>query len=71
MRPGAILAPSVWTGNPVRHGDPPIPVTVKVTWDDGTTGEVNAWTGQWTKTHVYVYRKRRRRTTGSGCEPAR
>jgi hypothetical protein len=29
-----------------------IPVTVKVTWTDGTEGEVNAWTSQWTNTHA-------------------
>jgi hypothetical protein len=43
-----------WGGEPeglhIKHGD--IPVTVKVTWTDGTEGEVNAWTSQWTHTHV-------------------
>jgi hypothetical protein len=33
------------------------PVTVKVTWTDGTEGEVNGWTSQWTRTHVCVVRK--------------
>jgi hypothetical protein len=32
-------------------------VTVKVTWTDGTDGEVNAWTSQWTHTHVCVFRE--------------
>jgi hypothetical protein len=33
----------------IKHvGD--IPVTVKVTWTDGTEAEVNAWTSQWTHT---------------------
>jgi hypothetical protein len=27
---------------------------VKVTWTDGSTGEVNGWTRQWTSTHVFV-----------------
>jgi hypothetical protein len=35
----------------------PIPVTVHVTWTDGTEGEVNAWTSQWTRTHVCVVRE--------------
>jgi hypothetical protein len=60
-----------WTGNPsstqrtsgaassrLEHqarGD--IPVTVKVTWTDGTEGDVNAWTSQWTHTYVCVFRE--------------
>jgi hypothetical protein len=53
--------PDKWAGDLdglyVSHGSPPIPVTVKVTWTDGTTGEVNAWTSQWTKSHVSVHRE--------------
>jgi hypothetical protein len=41
----------------VRHGRDPIPVTVRVQWTDGTEGEVNAWTSQWTRTHVCVVRE--------------
>jgi hypothetical protein len=52
--------PDKWAGETdgmhILHGDP-IPVTVRVQWSDGTDGEVNAFTGQWTKTHVYVYRE--------------
>jgi hypothetical protein len=48
-----------WGGEPeglhIKHGD--IPVTVKVTWTDGTEGEVNAWTSQWTHTYVCVFRE--------------
>jgi hypothetical protein len=51
--------PDKWRGELeglyIKH-DGDIPVTVKVTWTDGTEGEVNAWTGQWTRTHVCVYR---------------
>ena len=51
----------------IKHvGD--IPVTVKVTWTDGTEGEVNAWTSQWTHTHVCVCRETAP-VTRSGCEP--
>jgi hypothetical protein len=48
----------------VRHGADPIPVTVRVQWTDGTEGEVNAWTSQWTRTHVCVYRE-----TAPPCHP--
>jgi hypothetical protein len=41
----------------IRYGGDPIPVTVRVTWTDGTEGEVNAWTSQWTRTHVCVARE--------------
>jgi hypothetical protein len=40
----------------IRHGDP-IAVTVRVEWSDGTRGEVNGWTSQWTRTHVCVVRE--------------
>ena len=30
-----------YDGHHIRYGGDPIPVTVKVTWDDGTEGEVN------------------------------
>jgi hypothetical protein len=51
----------------IKHvGD--IPVTVKVTWTDGTEGEVNAWTSQWTYTDVCVCRETAP-VTRSGCEP--
>ena len=43
-----------YDGHYIKH-DGNIPVTVKVTWTDGTEGEVNAWTGQWT--HVCVSRE--------------
>ena len=33
------------------------PVTVKVTWSDGTEGEVNGFTSQWTRTHACVLRE--------------
>ena len=53
--------PDKWRGELeglyLKHDGHRIPVTVKVTWTDGTEGEVNAWTGQWTKTHVYVSRE--------------
>ena len=52
--------PDKWRGELeglyIKH-DGNIPVTVKVTWTDGTEGEVNAWTGQWTRTHVCVSRE--------------
>jgi hypothetical protein len=52
--------PDKWRGELeglyIKH-DGDIPVTVKVTWTDGTEGEVNAWTGQWTRTHVCVSRE--------------
>jgi hypothetical protein len=41
----------------IRYGGDPIPVTVRVTWTDGTEGELNAWTSQWTRTHVCVNRE--------------
>jgi hypothetical protein len=53
--------PDKWAGEldslHIRHDGDPIPVTVCVEWTDGTEGAVNAWTGQWTKTHVYVSRE--------------
>jgi hypothetical protein len=66
--------PDTWrgvlAGLHIKHfGD--IPVRVKVTWTDGTEGEVNAWTSQWTHTRVCVYASRHRRITRSGCEPQR
>ena len=50
------------TGGPANStvctsATPPDSVTVKVAWDDGTTGEVNAWTSQWTRAYVCVYRE--------------
>jgi hypothetical protein len=42
-----------------------IPVTVRVQWTDGTEGEVNGWTNQWTRAHVCVYRE-----TGAAVSPA-
>jgi hypothetical protein len=45
------------------------PVQVKVTWTDGAKGEVNAWTSQWTHTHVCVFRETAPRITRSGCGP--
>ncbi len=54
-------APDKWRGeyegHYIRYDGDPIPVTVKVTWDDGTQGEVNGWTSQWTRTHVSVSRE--------------
>jgi hypothetical protein len=44
-------------GHHIRYGLDPIPVTVRVQWTDGTEGEVNGWTSQWTRTHVCVYRE--------------
>jgi len=43
-------------GLPIKHGGD-MPVTVKVPWTDGAEGEVNAWTTQWTHTHVCVFRE--------------
>ena len=54
-------APDYWKreyeGHHIGHSEPPIPVTVHVRWSDGTEGEVNAWTSQWTHTHVNVFRE--------------
>ena len=51
----------------IKHaGD--IPVTVKVTWTDGTEAEVNAWTSQWTHTTSTSSARRHPRITRSGCE---
>jgi hypothetical protein len=51
-------APDKWRGEldglHIRHDGDPIPITVRVQWTDGTEGEVNAWTSQWTCTHVHV-----------------
>jgi hypothetical protein len=41
----------------IRYGHDPIPVAVRVQWSDGTEGEVNGWTSQWTRTHVCVVRE--------------
>jgi hypothetical protein len=53
--------PDKWAGEldglHIRHDGDPIPVTVCVEWTDGTEGAVNAWTSQWTRTHVCVYRE--------------
>jgi hypothetical protein len=38
-----------------RDGDPSR--SVRVQWTDGTEGEVNGWTSQWTESHVCVYRE--------------
>jgi hypothetical protein len=43
-------------GHHIRRDGDPIPVTVKVTWSDGTEGEVNGFTSQWT--HARVRRPR-------------
>jgi hypothetical protein len=48
--------PDTWRGElaglHIKHvGD--IPVTVKVTWTDGSEGEVKAWISQWSHTHVF------------------
>jgi hypothetical protein len=40
-------------GHHIRYDGDPVPVTVKVMWTDGTEGEVNGWTSQWTRTHVW------------------
>lgn len=32
-------------------------LVVRVQWNDGTEGEVNGWTSQWTKSHVCVVRE--------------
>lgn len=49
-----------WAGDPdglhIRHDGNSIPVTVRVQLTDGTEGEVNDWTSQWTRTHVCVVR---------------
>ena len=54
-------APDQWRGeldgHYIRHDGNPIPVTAHVTWTDGTEGEVNGWTSQWTRTHVCVVRE--------------
>ena len=48
---GFYAAASGWgTGDPV-------PVMVRVQWDDGTESEVNGWTSQWTTSHVCVVRE--------------
>jgi hypothetical protein len=44
-------------GHHIRYGRDPIPVTVRIQWTDGTQGEVNGWTSQWTRTHVCVVRE--------------
>ena len=53
--------PDQWSGeldgHHIRRDGDPIPVTVKVTWSDGTEGEVNGFTSQWTPTHVCVVRE--------------
>jgi hypothetical protein len=53
--------PDRWAGEleglHIRHDDDPIPLTVRVRWTDGTEGEVNGWTIQWTCTHVCVVRE--------------
>jgi hypothetical protein len=46
------------------------PVTVRVQWTDGTEGEVNGWTSQWTGTHVCVYRESAPPYHPVGCEPS-
>jgi hypothetical protein len=46
----SIIRPTSGAAN-IKH-DGNIPVTVKVTWIDGT-----AWTGQWTNSHVCVVRE--------------
>jgi hypothetical protein len=46
-----------YDGHSFRHDGEPIPVTVTVTWTDGTEREVNAWTRQWTRTHGCVSRE--------------
>jgi hypothetical protein len=54
-------APDKWRGEldgpHISHNGESIPVTVRVQRTDGTDGEVNAWTSQWTCTHVCVYRE--------------
>jgi hypothetical protein len=32
-------------------------LVVRVQWNDGTEGEVNGWTSQWTKSHICVVRE--------------
>ena len=53
--------PDRWAGDldglHIRHDGDRIPVTVRVQWSDGTEGEVNGWTSQWTKSHVCVVRE--------------
>jgi hypothetical protein len=53
--------PGKWRGEldrlHISHHGESIPVTVRVQWTDGTEGEVNAWTSQWTKTHGCVSRE--------------
>jgi hypothetical protein len=53
--------PDKWRGEleglHISHNGESIPVTVRVQWTDGTEGEVSAWTSQWTRTHVCVYRE--------------
>ncbi|HEX2361025.1 MAG TPA: hypothetical protein VHI11_03020 [Jiangellaceae bacterium] len=53
-------APEVWrgefNGHYIEHNKPPIPVTVRVEWADGGEGDLDGWTSQWTRTHVYVVR---------------
>jgi hypothetical protein len=66
-------APDKWRGEldgpHISHNGESIPVTVRVQWTDGTDGEVNAWTSQWTALTSASTAKRRRRITRSGCEP--
>jgi hypothetical protein len=42
---------------------------VKVTWTDGTEGEVNGWTSLWTRTDVCVVRETAPPYHRSGCGP--
>jgi hypothetical protein len=53
--------PDQWRGEVeglhIRYDGDPIPVTVRVQWTDGTEGEVNGWTSQWSRTHVCVVRE--------------
>jgi hypothetical protein len=56
-RPARYTPRGAFDGLHIRHGGDPIPITVNVTWTDGTEGEVSAWTSQWTRMHVCVYRE--------------
>lgn len=52
--------PDKWRGELeglyIKRHMPPIPVTVRVEWVDGGKGELDGWTSQWTRSHVYVMR---------------
>ena len=66
--------PDQWAGETVgmhiRHGGDPIPVTVKVTWDDGLPARSTRGRSNGPSRMSASIARQRRRITRSGCEPA-